>query len=48
MKDLIIAVGLILLGCILFDLIAGDGDSLRAVSGAKMSDLLQMYRGQIP
>ena len=43
MKDLIITVGFILLGCILFELIVGDGDSLRRVSGEKMAELLRYY-----
>jgi len=43
MKELIVAVGLILLGCILFNMIAGDGESLRTVSGRKMEALMEWY-----
>ena len=44
MKDLIIITGTIVLGCMLFDMIAGDGDSLKTASGEKLSGLLRLYR----
>ena len=33
MKDLIVIIGTILLGCLLFGWIAGDGDSLKSAAG---------------
>lgn len=33
MKDLIVLVGTILLGCLLFNWIAGDKDSLKSAAG---------------
>ncbi len=47
MKELIVTVGFILLGCILFDMIAGDDDSLRTVSGRKMETLMEWYREEM-
>lgn len=44
MKDLIVIVGSILLGCIIFNLIAGDEISLKAASGEKMTEILQLYK----
>lgn len=44
MKDLIILVGSILLGCIIFDLIVGEGLSLKTASAEKMEALLQFYK----
>ena len=43
MKELIIVVGLTLLGCVLFDWIAGDEESLRTISGQKLECLMLMY-----
>ena len=43
MKELIVIIGSVLLGCVIFDMIAGDGDSLRTVSGRKMEALIEWY-----
>lgn len=43
MKDLIVIVGSILLGCLIFQYIVGEDMSLRSASGEKMSELLQTY-----
>lgn len=45
MKDLIIIIGTIMLGLVLFSLIAGDENSLKTASAEKMEQLLNMYRG---
>lgn len=41
MKDLIIIVGTVILGCILFDMIAGDEDSLKKAGADWMERQLQ-------
>lgn len=41
MKELIVIVGSILLGCIIFNMIAGEDMSLKSVSGQKMQEILQ-------
>lgn len=43
MKEFIVIVGSLLLGCILFDMIAGDGTSLRAAAGKQMEEMLLWY-----
>lgn len=43
MKELIVVIGLTLLGCVLFDMIAGDTGSLRDVSGEKLMNLVELY-----
>ena len=43
MKELIVVVGMTVLGCIIFNLIAGDGPSLRTAGIEKMEKISQMY-----
>ncbi len=43
MKDLLIIVGTILLGCLLFAMIAGEKDSLRSAGGAMIEKTIEMY-----
>ncbi|MBR3756211.1 MAG: hypothetical protein IKK48_03785 [Firmicutes bacterium] len=44
MKELIVIIGSVLLGCVLFDMIAGDNGSLKAAAGTQMEQMLQWYR----
>lgn len=44
MKELIIIIGTIILGIILFSMIAGDENSLKSTSAEKMEQLLNMYQ----
>lgn len=44
MKELIIIIGSVLLACVLFDMIAGDGDSLKAAAGTQMEQMMEWYR----
>lgn len=44
MKELIVMIGSILLGCVLFDMIAGDGESMKTAAGEQMEQMLQWYR----
>lgn len=44
MKELIVLIGSVLLACILFDMIAGDGESLKTAAGGQMEKMLQWYR----
>jgi len=44
MKELIVIIGSVLLGCLLFDMIAGDGDSLRSAAGQQMEKMVEWYR----
>ena len=46
MKELIVIMGSLLLGCILFDMIAGDEGSLKTVAAYQMEQMLQWYRGR--
>ena len=43
MKELIVITGSVLLACILFDMIAGDGESLKSAAGCQMEQMLQWY-----
>jgi hypothetical protein len=44
MKQIIILVGTIILGCIIFDLMVGPGDdTLRHASGEAMKAMLEAY-----
>lgn len=43
MKDLLIIIGTIILGCLLFAMIAGDEDSLKAAGGAMMEKTIEFY-----
>ncbi|MBR3785201.1 MAG: hypothetical protein IKJ77_02200 [Firmicutes bacterium] len=44
MKELIVIIGSLLLGCLIFDMIAGDGESLKTAAGIQMEQMLQWYR----
>lgn len=44
MKDLIIIVGTILLGCLLFQMIAGEENSLRKACADKMEQSIRLYQ----
>ncbi len=44
MKELIVIIGSVLLACLLFDMIAGNDGSLKAVAGNQMEQMLQWYR----
>ena len=43
MKELIVIIGSVLLGCVLFQMIAGSDDSLRAAAGQQMENLVEYY-----
>lgn len=43
MKDLLIIIGTILLGCLLFSMIAGEKDSLRSAGDAMIEKTIEMY-----
>ncbi len=43
MKELIVMMGFLLLGCVIFDMIAGDGMSLRTASGEKIESMMELY-----
>lgn len=45
MKELIVMIGSVLLGCVIFDMIAGDGESLRYAAGQQMEQVLEWYHG---
>ena len=45
MKELVVIIGSILLACLIFDMIAGDGLSLKNAAGEQMKTMLQWYRG---
>lgn len=44
MKELIVIIGSLLLGCLLFDMIAGEESSLREAAGSQMEEMLQWYQ----
>lgn len=44
MKDLIVIVGMILLGCLLFDWIAGDENSLKSAAGGWFEKAAEAYQ----
>lgn len=46
MKELIVTVGLMILGCMIFSMIAGDGDSLRTAGEGVMRQTLEAYQAQ--
>lgn len=46
MKELVIIIGTILLGCLIFNLIAGDKDSLKSASAKVMEKTIEMYEEQ--
>ena len=44
MKEMIVVVGMIILGCMIFDMIIGDANSLKTASGEKFKELLLFYQ----
>lgn len=46
MKELVIIIGTILLGCLIFNMIAGDEDSLKSVSAGVMEKTIKIYEEQ--
>lgn len=46
MKELIVIVGSLLLGCLIFYMIAGDKDSLKSASQGVMEKTIEMYKEQ--
>lgn len=44
MKELIVIIGTVILGIILFSMIAGDENSLKSASAEKMEQLLNTYQ----
>lgn len=45
MKEMIITVGMILLACVLFGMIAGDHDSLRIAAKHVLEQAIRQYEG---
>ena len=43
MKELIVIVGSVMLGCLLFDMIAGEENSLRSAAGTQMEHYVELY-----
>lgn len=43
MKELIVIIGSVLLGCLLFGMIAGDEDSLKAAAAIQMEQMMEWY-----
>jgi hypothetical protein len=46
MKELVIIVGTIILGCLIFNMIAGDEDSLKSAGSQWMEKTIEMYEEQ--
>jgi hypothetical protein len=44
MKELIVIIGSVILGCVLFDMIAGSDESLKSAAGVQMEQILLWYR----
>lgn len=44
MKDLIVIIGMILLGCLIFNWIAGDEDSLKDAAGSWFERAAEAYQ----
>lgn len=44
MKDLIVIIGTVLLGCLLFQWIAGEGMSLKTAAGEQMQSMIEQYQ----
>ncbi|MDY6037458.1 MAG: hypothetical protein SPI74_00440 [Eubacterium sp.] len=45
MKDLIVIMGTVVLGCYIFELMVGDGNSLKSSSEHYFRELLSQIRG---
>ena len=43
MKDLVIIIGTIVLGCLIFNMIAGDQDSLKSAGADVMERTIELY-----
>lgn len=43
MKELIVMIGSVILGCLLFDMIAGSEDSLKSAASVQMERMLLWY-----
>lgn len=43
MKELIVIIGSVLLGCLLFDMIAGEQESLKAATAIQMEQMMEWY-----
>lgn len=43
MKELVIIIGTIVLGCLIFNMIAGDQDSLKSAGADVMEKTIEMY-----
>ena len=43
MKDLVIIIGTIVLGCLIFNMIAGDQDSLKSAGADFMERTIELY-----
>ena len=43
MKDLVIIIGTIALGCLIFNMIAGDQDSLKSAGADVMERTIELY-----
>lgn len=44
MKELIVIVGTVVLGCIIFNMIAGDSNSLKSKGSEIMKDNIRIYK----
>ena len=47
MKDLIIIIGTVILGCMLFTMIAGDRNSLKSAGKQVMEDNIRAYEEMV-
>lgn len=45
MKEIIVIVGTIILGCLIFSMIAGDSNSLKSAGKEAMKDSIEVYLG---
>lgn len=46
MKELVIIIGTIVLGCLIFNMIAGDKNSLKSAGAGVMEKTIEMYEEQ--
>ncbi len=46
MKEFVMIIGMIVLGCLIFNMIAGDKDSLKSASAGVMEKTIEMYEEQ--
>lgn len=45
MKEIIVTIGMILLGCLIFNMIAGDGQSLKTASISEINKMAEICEG---